>query len=325
MDKRRIVVAAVLAAQATSVINQYNVPAVFALMAADLGQNVSGLGLISTTYVLGLGLFQVPMGILTARLGPKKILVAGNFIIGLSTALVGLAPNVAVLAVLRFITGAGEAFVFAPGVVLITAYMKKGSEGLGIGLFAGAFFLAGIFVIPGAAVLGQVLGWRDSLIVGGAIGVATSAMLLLLLPGHAPTEGFKLRMGELRSVLANRKLLLISIPLLGAQIGWNLTGFFMVFYLEQQLGIAAAIAGLAVSLGFLFSLLMAPLSGRIHDRGGDQKRVILAFGSIAAAGLAGTALGSLPAALVASALVGASSGGSNRGASRSASRSRCSC
>ena len=87
---------------------------------------------------------------------------------------------------LRFVEGIGEAFIFGPGVILVTRYFKKGSEGLGIGFYSGTFDLGGVVGISGWAVLGDAVGWRMSMIMGGVLALGS-----VRAPGPAGPEGPK--------------------------------------------------------------------------------------------------------------------------------------
>jgi MFS family permease len=52
-------------------VNWYSLAAVFTFTASELNQNVSGLGLATATFFVGIGVFQVPCGILAAKIGPR--------------------------------------------------------------------------------------------------------------------------------------------------------------------------------------------------------------------------------------------------------------
>lgn len=51
-------------------VNWYNMAAVFSLTASELNLNVSGLGLVTAMFYVGIGLFQMLGGILAAKIGP---------------------------------------------------------------------------------------------------------------------------------------------------------------------------------------------------------------------------------------------------------------
>src|SRR4030067_1118019 len=108
-------------------VNWFNLAAVFSLMSSELNQNVSGLGLVTATFYVGIGIFQVPGGILAAKIGPRLTAIFGTSIASLAALLTGFANNLIEIMVLRFFVGLGMAFVFAPGIILITRLLQKGS------------------------------------------------------------------------------------------------------------------------------------------------------------------------------------------------------
>jgi MFS family permease len=61
-------------------INWLNVGAIFVLMETDLGAGVGGLGTLTSAFYLGIGLMQLPGGLMAARWGPKNAVVPGIFL-----------------------------------------------------------------------------------------------------------------------------------------------------------------------------------------------------------------------------------------------------
>src|SRR5271169_6662205 len=107
MENRRAVTTLIIV-QFVSAINWYSVSSVFSLIAADLNQNVSGLGLVTSTFVLGVAAFQLPAGLIAAKYGPKRALLLGMLLISLGSILIGLVNDVVSLTALRFVEGVGE-------------------------------------------------------------------------------------------------------------------------------------------------------------------------------------------------------------------------
>ena len=301
-------VISLLIAQIVSASYFYTASSVYSYMASDLGENVSGLGVLTTAFILGIGPFQVPAGILSAKVGPRKTIIYGTTLASAATLVTSLPSQLATIAFLRFLTGVGMAFMFAPGITLVAKYFRKGSEGLGIGLFTGAFDLGGIIVIPGWAVLGQVAGWRLSFAATGILGLITAASLILFVPSEKVESRFQLRISDLKKVLLNKWLLLIGLATLSVQVGWNTVGSFMVFYLEDKFGVVPGFAGLVGSLFLISALLFSPLSGRLYGRIGRPVRTLFAAGLISGLGLASTAFTSASGAAIFTLAVGAAAG-----------------
>ncbi len=241
--ENRNAVATLIMIQVVCAINWYSVSSNFSLIAADLNQNVSGLGLVTATFVLGVAAFQLPAGLIASKYGPKRALLLGMLLISVSSILIGLVDDVLSLTALRFVEGVGEAFIVGPGVILIMRYFKKGYEGLGIGLFGAAFDFGGIVGISGWAVLGNLLGWRISVVVGGVIALASCALLFLLVPKDPVVDTLSIRFSELRGIILNRWLLIVSAGLIVSQVAFGLNSYFMVYYLEESLRTGVAVAG----------------------------------------------------------------------------------
>ena len=297
-----------LVGQAVSASYFYSPSSLYLYMANDLGQNVSGLGDLSTAFVLGIGGFQIPGGILAEKIGPRKTIIYGTFIAAVSTLLTGFPNQIALLSLLRFLTGVGMAFIFAPCITLVTRFFHKEHMGIGVGLVGGAFDLGGVAVIPGWAELGKIEGWRVSFVIAGVLGLLALVAIIFLVPKDEVRPDFKFRMEGLKKVLLNKWFLAFGIAALSAQVGWNTIGQFMVFYLQDDFSLAPATAGLAGSIFLSCALLSSPLAGRIYSRGGRPMVMLVGGGLLSAAGLATAALASPYAPWVSTAVVGLADG-----------------
>ncbi len=224
-------------------INWFNMAAVFSLIASEMKQDVSGLGLVTAAFYVGIGAFQVPGGILAAKFGPRLTVIYGTTIASFSALLTGFAGNLVEIAVLRFLVGAGMALVFAPAVVLVTRFLRKGSEGLGVGIYNSAFSLGGAIGLSGWAVLAGSVGWRNSLIISGSLGLATSVLLVFLAPKDNLRSDFKIDPHRLKLILSDKWLITLSIALLGLGVGSTVVGNFMAYYVENVSHVSVGEAG----------------------------------------------------------------------------------
>lgn len=287
LDKvNRAGVLTLLFARITYAINWFNIASIFSHIASDFKQDVSLLGLITTSFFVGLGIFQLPGGILAAKQGSRKTSIYGMTIASSAALLCGLSSQLQQIEILRFVVGLGMAFFFGPSVTLITQYLGRRSEGLAVGLLNSSHSVGGIIGLFGWVIIAEIIGWRQSLLVSGGLGLISSLLLIILLPRKEEQEleqqesgrCFEIKVSDIRRVLFDKSLLGFGLVLLGAQIAWGLTLTFVVFYLEDYLKINSSMAGLVGSLSLVFALVAAPVFGRIYDRIRNIKKLLFVCG-----------------------------------------------
>jgi MFS family permease len=150
LDKvNRASILTLLFARITYAINWFNIASIFSYIASDFKQDVSLLGLITASFFVGIGIFQVPGGILAAKQGSRKTAIYGITISSFAALLCGLSSQLQQIELLRFVVGLGMAFFFGPSVTLITRYLGRRSEGLAVGLLNSAHSVGGIIGLFG--------------------------------------------------------------------------------------------------------------------------------------------------------------------------------
>jgi MFS transporter, ACS family, glucarate transporter len=306
--QNRLAVGIVLGNRLFYSINWFSIPPIFYLIALDLHTQVSGLGLISSAFLVGIGLFQVPGALLSAKFGPKAICIMGMVILSGSALVCALVSNIDLIAVLRFFSGMGMALFFPPSIALMTNFSRAGRAGFVLGLNNAVASLGGGIGLFAWAIIGDSFGWRISLLLIGGLGLASTIFLVLKVPSVAPTPGFKLRLPDLRRVLLDRWLLLVGCVLLAYNIGNTLDATFVEVYLHDSLGLSAGVSGGIGSLVILSGLFTAPLAGHFHNRVVRVKLVLAASGLAIAVGVALASLATPLAVLASAVTVGLASG-----------------
>jgi MFS family permease len=297
--------------------NWFNIASIFYLIATDFKQDISTLGLVTSSFIVGVGLFQVPAGILAARYRASRVAVFGILLASSCVFLTGLSDSIVHIAVLRFIVGVGMACFFGPSVVLISEYLGKRSEGLGIGLINSAHAIGGILGIFVWVVLAQLTSWRISLVSAGALGLVTGLILIISLSqrksklklrdegvvrqraldpdtlAKSTRAGSGISLSGLSHTIFNRSLIILGLTLLSFQAGSSIVLTFIVFYLGGYLKVDLTLAGLIGSLNLVIALFFSPIFGRLYDRTKKTKKVLLISGLAAAAGVLGMAVPSI--------------------------------
>ena len=298
--------------------NWFNIASIFYLIAYDLKQDISMLGLVTSSFIIGVGLFQVPAGIIAAKYGPDKLAIFGILLASFCALVTGLSESILQIAVLRFIVGVGMACFFGPSVILISKFLGRRSEGLGIGLINSAHAIGGIVGIFGWVVLAQLTGWRIGLVIGGTLGLLTGLILTislsrtnsksipedenLPLSNNEPVSDLEAKkispamgisMSGLRRTIFNKSLIILGLTLLSFQAGSSIILTFIVFYLGGTLRIDYTIAGLIGSLNLVIALFSSPMFGLLYDRTKKAKKILIISGFAAAVSIWGMTIPSI--------------------------------
>ena len=306
----RWAVSSLLFARIIYAINWFNIASTFSHISSDFKQDISLLGLLTTSFLIGVGIFQVPGGILAAIKGSRRTAIYGITIASSAVLLCGLSSNLQQIEILRFVVGLGMALFFGSSVTLITRYLGRGSEGFAVALLNSAHSVGGIIGIFGWAILAEIIGWRQSLLLSGALGLISSIFLFAFLPWkdgeveeklqqqsqqqRAKGKYFQIMKSNIGKVLFDRNLFAFGLVLLGAQIAWGLPLTFIVFYLEDYLKVNPSTAGLIAGLGLISGIISAPIFGRIYDKTKNIRRLLLVCGLVMSIGVAGIAITTTP-------------------------------
>ena len=288
-------------------INWYNAAAVFTFIAYDFNLNVTGLGVATAVFYVGVGVFQIPGGVVAAKYGARKTAISGMLISAIAALLSAFTSQFYQFVLFRFLVGLGMGLFFGPGVTLVARTFSRKSQGFGVGTFQSAFYVGGVLGLFTWSVLAESAGWRFSLITSGILGVLGGVMLFLRVPEDEHESGFMVKTSDLRRILSNRRLVLLSLELFGFGSGTFLISGFMVYYLEQSLHLSPSLAGIIGSLAPLCAIIASPLCGMIYSKTKNARLLLFSLGLILAGAIALDAFGTVEAAIVSS--LGAGIGG----------------
>jgi MFS family permease len=270
-------VTALVAARIVYAVNWLNIGAIFYLMSADLNSGVSGLGTLTSSFYLGVGIMQVPGGILAAKWGPKRTVSLGIFVSSLAVLGTSVSSAIFLVAILRFIVGAGMALVFAPSVVLVTRLLG-GKSGTSVGIINSAFDIGGIFGLFGWILLASITGWRSTLVLSGGLGLLTGLLVVVLVPKDGENVQFRFSTSKLRGILSDRNLIILGLGSLGSNLGSVLISSFMAYYLQASLGETYAIAGIVAAMIVVLPIYTSLWGGRLYDRTRKPRRLLILSG-----------------------------------------------
>jgi len=140
--------------------------------------------------VLSMGLFGLAIGALCGgpladKFGRRKVIIAAVFFFGLMSLISAWSPNIAVLSVLRFLTGLGLGASQPNAATLASEYAPRKYRSLMVTVVYCGFTLGA----AGGGFLASYLitthGWQSILVVGGVVPIAFALILAAVLPESA--------------------------------------------------------------------------------------------------------------------------------------------
>ncbi len=280
---RWLVLATVLASRAVYTVNWFNISPALPSIANDLGLDLPSRGVLTSSFLLGAGIFQVPAGVLSARWGPKNTSQLGLLVLSLSGIGEGLSPNLTVLLASRFLLGLGAALFFAPAIGVLTPLFKREEEGFVLGLYNAMFNVGGGLGLFAWGVLITLSDWRIGLILGGAIGLVLVLIGQLVLPEDRTGQQSPRSM---RLAARSKNIWLIALGVIGVWGGIFTTSQILPTFLHDVHGLSVDQGGLIAALIMLAAVFGGPIGGRLSDRYRRRKFFILVPGLLTGLGIA---------------------------------------
>lgn len=285
-SRRWLVLGSVLTSRIIYTINWFNIAPLLGatgLLALGLNIDLPSQGLLTSSFLLGAGIFQVPAGILSARWGPKNTSQLGMLILSLSGVGEGLSPNFPVLFLSRFLLGLGAALFFAPAIGILTPLFREEEEGLVLGLYNSCFNIGGAIGLFGWVLVAGFLGWRGGLVLGGLIGVVSVLIGQIVIPKDKVVPRTERR--SMRPVFRNRNIWLIAIGVLGFWGAIFSSSSFLEAYTKDVYGLSPYVSGLMASTIMFASIFGGPTGGYLSDHLRRRKIFILVPGMVGSLGI----------------------------------------
>jgi len=154
---------------------QRNLPATLdTTIVDDLGEGIATLWAAAYFFVYA-GL-QLPVGLMTDRIGPRKVLTVALMVTTLGTFTISLADSFLVLMIGKIIMSCGMACIYVPITKIIVLWFVKRDYAKLNGFVIAAGNLAGIMAAEPARILLDSIGWRGLFVL---IGIATITLTIL--------------------------------------------------------------------------------------------------------------------------------------------------
>lgn len=256
----------------------------FAELMADFQLDAKKFGIFSSSYYWSYAALQVPIGALTDRYGPRRLLTFAIVLCGASTFLSAFTTSFYVACLLRFFIGAGSAFAFICCMKIIVTWFRASLFPLMTGLTLTIGTLGAVASAPVSYSLNYVT-WQTLFMCLGCIGFVMAIFSWILVRDHNPIRS---DLGEDQAVSTGAPLnvwnclkeiakwpqnwlvaiyaFLITAPTDAFGGAWG------VQFLSQVHHIARDQAALAVSMTFLGLACGSPFIGWLAGRWGCRRK-----------------------------------------------------
>ncbi|MGH2980599.1 MAG: MFS transporter, partial [Solirubrobacterales bacterium] len=229
----------------------------------ELGLSKAAAGLLSAAYAAGTLIGSLPAGFLAARIGPRRTLLAGLLLLGLSSAAFGFANDVVLLDTARFVQGLAGALAWAGALSWLIMAAPEGRRGAVIG------------GVLGTAVAGELLGPALGALASevGTEGVFSSVLLVTLALSAAirripePGLGGRQRLGGIWASMSSRPVLRATWYVAAPSALFGVVVVLVPLRIDE-LGGGAGLVAAGFAAGAALETVIAPLAGRVSDRAG---------------------------------------------------------
>ncbi|NNU81776.1 MFS transporter [Halovulum dunhuangense] len=242
-------------------------PTAVIAMAPELGLSYAALIGLATGTFLAFGLFSLPMGWLSGRLGRRNMLAA--FFLGSGISLLGLATAATplVLGAWLLVLGVFAAIYHPVGTAMLVSNARKLGRDLG---WNGVWGNLGAGLASGVtAFVAAWFGWRAAFAVPGVVLLAMGATFLLMVEDDRANA--HTRKNDVPTIPVTRPRLLIglfALALLAGGFTFNMTTIALPKVIDEKLGLdlPLTLVGTLATMTFLFGALTQLLMGRLIDR-----------------------------------------------------------
>lgn len=257
----------------------YAPQAVLPQIAAEYGMGPGAASLALSAATLALAVVVIPIALLSERVGRRPVIIVSVLVAGLLGVVLPFAPNYEVFLSLRVLQGIAAAGVPAASMAYLADELDDKRLGAAMGAMIAGNSVGGMLgrLLSGMTV--DWLGWRGSILVTGAAGLVAAIVVVCFLPRAAQRP--KRAPRGMKAALTDPVLLslyVVAVLLVGSFVSfYNVAGF--------QLTGPAWLESL-VFVFYAFGSTSAAFAGRLADRFGRGRVLLMCIGVLALGALA---------------------------------------
>src|SRR6476646_2250896 len=206
---------------------------------------------------------RIPLGLLTDRLGGRKVFTWTMIASVVAAVLMGKVESYPQLLLFGFFTGIALAS-FSVGVAFVSGWYPPAKQGFALGVY-GAGNIGQSLAAFGAPLLFPYAGLRNTFWVFGAM-LALWAVLFFLFSKDAPRATQPKSLMQMASPLSERMSWLLSLFYFLTFVGFVAMSIYLPMFLTDLFKLTPQDAGLRTAGFVLLATAMRPLGGWLSDR-----------------------------------------------------------
>lgn len=257
------------------------------LFASELGASTVQVGMINAGFMLAAAALSVPLGLLSDRLGRRRLVLWGMAVSGLTSLFLSAARTPVQVGMIYLFSGVGLA-CFSPAMMSYVGDVTPPRFlGRAYGWYTSALYL-GMALGPGLGGAIGASGYRPAFLVSAGVVGAGIVAGIPRLPAPPPVvrPGPANLVSDLREIVANRAVLACWIATFFATYAWGALFAFFPLY-ARDCGISVAHTGLIFTSQAASNALFRIPIGHLADRTGRRDLYIVSGSLVFALCIAG--------------------------------------
>ncbi|MCC7573734.1 MAG: MFS transporter [Candidatus Methanofastidiosum sp.] len=258
----------------------------------EFGVSALSLGLLSSMYFYSYSLFQIPVGILSDTLGPRKTIAFLTIFSAIGSFLFGIALNFNMALFARLIIGVGVSGVWIPALKLFSVWYSKREYATMVGVLLSVGNIGALSASYPLALIVSDFGWRYAFYIIGIISIFL-ALIAWIFIRDSPEQYLNKNKGikvstsvpikqyiskdHLRLIAKNKDVWILSIWLFvvyGALLAYQ--GLWAYPYFRDVFGLSKSSSGFILMFVSIGMLIGSPFVGYFSDKiMRSRKKVII--------------------------------------------------
>lgn len=244
----------------------------------DFDLSKAEAGILAAAYAVGTLLASLPAGLVATWVGPRRTVIGGLLLLGLSSLLFGFAGEIALLDLARFAQGVAGALIWAGALTWLITTAPPERRGSVIGTALGTA-VAGALVGPVLGAVAAEIG--TGAVFGGVLGIS---VVLAAFASRLPEAGLPERqpLREVGTTILTKPVLVATAFVAVPSLTFGAVEVLVPLRIDELGGGHVAIAGGFIA-GAAMEAGLAPIAGRYSDRVGRRIPFVIGIGICACA------------------------------------------